>query len=103
MVEEEGRRAMERRRKRMEGGRGGERMKEGRVEEVEVEGEGAGGGAEFIKNNIKNGRETTDKERSRATSRELNRLREKEDEEKKNPLHDSSYRSPQTVGVVKAG
>lgn len=83
MVEEEGRRAMERRRKRMEGGRGGERMKEGRVEEVEVEGEGAGGGAEFIKNNIKNGRETTDKERSRARSRELNRLREKEDEEKK--------------------
>lgn len=56
-----------------------------------------GGTEEFIKNNIKNG-----KRERKQTKTEAEREAESYTK-KKESLHDSSYRFPQTVGVVKAG
>ena len=65
-----------------------------------MESRSGGGTEEFIKTNIKNERrESKDKDRGRARGRELYKKKKK----KKKSLHDSSYRFPQTVGVVKAG
>lgn len=103
MLEEEGRRVLERTEKGVkERGRRVRRGKESRMEEVEVARRSGGGTEEFIKNNIKNGRrERKQTKRKAEREAELYRLREKG--RKKKSLHDSSYRFPQTVGVVKAG
>ena len=57
-----------------------------------------GGTEEFIKNNIKMGGERENRQREKQSQKQRVEKKKKE-----KSLHDSSYRFPLTVGVVKAG